>query len=304
MAEERKEEEGKEEDDDEGDLGSLAEGLLSMTQRSSVEEERKRLQALLSKMEEGKRKEKERELVKQMRPSIDQDEPHPIQTINDLADWHVQRLQEAEQRDATKQPQQQRTTTDDSAAAPDTSQSSDAKAKGAEGEEEEEETEEESDSARKRLSAQLESMLNNLRDRVVQVDSEIGERLHLLHPSDPSGLVDDDELAAAIMRLQRVDSKQVKRLIGRIKQLARERKERRVSREGQGQGEGEERGGAGAAEVMSVQLTDQEEMELNVEDVKRLAELVREESAARSGQDEEQEAEKKSGERSSASKGA
>ena len=184
------------------------------------------MQQLLSKVEEDKRRQREKELVKKMRPKLSDDQrtadgAHPIETVDQLADWHVQRIEQAQREDAVDRPPQPQPS---------------GKAEEADREEKKDEAderdEEEEDSAQERLASQLESMLGKLRERISDVDAQIGERLHLLHPSDPSGLVDDSDLADAIMRLQKVDASRVQRLLRRIEELARQRRAGQGKREG------------------------------------------------------------------------
>ena len=272
-------------DSEVAELGSLAESLLSMTQRSAVEEERKRLQKLLGKMEEGKRRRQEKELVRQARPDLPdrpdgKDGEHPIQTLDDLARWQVDRIQEAEARKKTEATET-KPLSDVAQPSPATASSQESEKEEKKREVDEEEEESEGESARDKLSSQLESMLSKLRERIVDVDTEIGERLHLLQPRDPSGRVDDEELTEAMQRLQRVDPKQVKKLIGRIKGLARERRKRQLNEE-DGEGENGKREGE-RSETRMLKLTDEEEMELSVDDLIALAEEVKEESEASSG---------------------
>ena len=221
------------------------------------------VQQLLSKVEEDKRRQREKELVKKMRPKLSDDQrtadgAHPIETVGQLADWHVQRIEQAQREDAVDRPPQPQPS---------------GKAKEADREEKKDEAderdEEEEDSAQERLASQLESMLGKLRERISDVDAQIGERLHLLHPSDPSGLVDDSDLADAIMRLQKVDASRVQRLLRPLRSWPGNAERARASG----------RGGEDAR--AEVRLTDDEEMELSVHDLKELAEAIKEESDAR-----------------------
>ena len=197
-----------------------------------------------------------------MKTEGEKQKPHPIQTLDDLASWHVSRLKEAEQQHDKQDSGQ--------------SQQQQQQEKAKEQEEEKEEAEED-DSRAERLSSQLSSMLGGLRQRLSAADAEIGERLHLLRPSSFSGRVDDSELSVAISRLQKVRPGQTQQLIARIKKMAKERKGQQGSKAGQQAGVA-----TGGRAVIGVGVGDgQQEVQLTVDDLRALAEQLLEESEAK-----------------------
>ena len=270
-----KEAAGKGDEKELAELNALVEGLLAMTQPSAVEAERKRLQELLGKAGSGTRKKREIEAVKKNRPplykmGVDDDEAaeHPIQSVNDLARWHVERLKKAEEKAEKKEglptePQQE--------AAPDKREQHDtadeadkAKAEAAVNESEaENDTEDAEQASRDRLSKQLQGMLGKLRDRLHSVDAEIGSSLHLLHPDKLTGRLDDSELIAAVQRLHAVKAEDVSQLIARLKKLV---SKRRAEAEGRTDGSGD---------------GDEQRVALSVSDITALSEQLREEQEAK-----------------------
>ena len=267
-----KEEDGKGDEKGLAELGALVEGLLAMTQPSAVEVERKRLQELLSKAESGTRKEREIEVVRKNRPplhkmGVDDEEAseHPIQSVNDLARWHVERLKEAEvkaqkQHETPAEPQQEAKQPKPEEAAKADKAAAEAVVNESEGEEDAEDADQ---AARDRLQKQLKGMLGKLRDRLQSVDAEIGSSLHLLHPNQLTGNLDEAELIAAVQRLHAVKAEDVSKLISRIKKLV---SKRRAEAEGRTNGSGE---------------GDEQRVALSVNDITALAEQIREEQQAK-----------------------
>ena len=263
-----KEQEGKGDEKDLAELGALVEGLLAMTQPSAVEDERKRLQELLSKAESDTRKKREIEVVRKVRPplykmGVDDEEgaEHPIQSVNELARWHVEKLKEAEDKAGKQNESASERQLEATQLKSDEQEDADkAKAQAAVNESDgEDDTEDEGQEARDRLHKQLKGVLGKLRDRLQSVDAEIGSSLHLLHPDKLTGQLDEAELIAAVQRLHAVKTEDVSKLISRIKKLV---SKRRAEAEGRtdGGGEGEERGVA-----------------LSVDDITALSEQIREE---------------------------
>ena len=190
---------------------------------------------------------------------------HPIQSVNDLARWHVERLKAEERAEQpTVKPNEQQP--DPSRLSRDEQDKADkAKAEAAvnesEGEDEAEDDAEQA--ARDQLSKQLKGMLGKLRDRLQSVDTEIGSSLHLLHPDKLTGRLDDAELIAAVQRLHAVKPEDVSKLITRIKRLVSKRKA-----EADGRADGNTEG-------------DEHRVALSVKDITALSEQIREEQQAK-----------------------
>ena len=267
-----KDEEGSGDEKELAELGALVEGLLDMTQPSAVEAERKRLQELLSQAEAGTRKKRETEVVNKIRPALnklgmeaEEGVDHPIQSVNDLARWHVEQLRQAEQK-AEKQNDKVSDAEQTAPLVKDEERESVERAHAeaaSQDSEESDDTEDADQAARDRLHEQLQGMLGKVRERLQSVDAEIGSSLHLLHPDSLTGQLDDAELIAAIQRLHAVKPEDVGKLIARIKKLA---SKRRAEAEGRTDGSG---GG------------DERAVALSVSDITALAGQIREEQQAK-----------------------